>query len=440
MVRRLLIANRGEIALRILRACREYNVETVAAYTRADRHLLHLDYANEIFCISDSDYLDVDSLLMAAKLTGCDAVHPGYGFLAEDAEFARRVVDEGLTWIGPDSDSIALMGDKAQARRAISAHGLQSIPGSDGSVADVDTAEKISGEIGFPVMLKARFGGGGRGIRIVQDGTELAGAFERTQNEARTLFGHGDVYLEKYLHGPRHVEVQIVGDGHGQAVHLGSRECSIQRRHQKLLEEAPAPNIDVGLLDELGRACAGAAAALNYRNAGTLEFLYHDDEFYFIEMNTRIQVEHPVTEMVTGLDLVRMQLEVAMTGKLPVRQEEVQLTGHAIECRINAEDANHQPSPGTLSRYVMPGGPGIRVDSHLYQGYRIPHHYDSLIGKLVSHGRDRSQAIARMMGALDETSLQGIESNLALHKKILRSETFKRSEFDTTDLNHWVSE
>lgn len=439
MVRRLLIANRGEIALRILRACRECNIETVAAYTVADRHLLHLDYADQIFCISDTDYLDGDSLLMAAKLTGCDAVHPGYGFLSENAAFARRVVDEGLTWIGPDSESIALMGDKAQARREVSAYGLKPVPGSDGSVEDVDTAGRLGHEIGFPVVLKARYGGGGRGIRMVHHESELVDAFETTRNEAAAIFGQADVYLEKFLDGPRHVEIQVIGDGRGQAIHLGSRDCSIQRRHQKFLEEAPAPGIDAGVLGDLGRRCSDAMAALKYRNAGTLEFLYYDGEFYFIEMNTRIQVEHPVTEMITGLDLVRMQLEIAMTGQLPLRQDDVHVTGHAIECRINAEDVDHQPSPGTLTGYMVPGGPGIRVDSHLYQGYSVPHQYDSLVAKVVSHGRDREQATARMVGALDELSLKGIESNLALHRTILQSESFQRAEFDTSDLSQWVS-
>lgn len=440
MVQRLLIANRGEIALRILRACRECGIETVAPYARADRHLLHLDYADEIICISDTDYLDIDGLLMAARLTGCDAVHPGYGFLSENGEFARRVAAEGLTWIGPVSETIEMMGDKAQARAEISVHGLKPIPGSRGSVQDSAAAESISGELGYPVALKASFGGGGRGIRVVPDSSRLAGLFEETRREAQAIFGRSDLYVEKYLNNPRHIEIQIMGDGFGQAVHLGSRECTIQRRHQKLIEEAPAPHIDTELLDRLGQTCARAAAALNYRNAGTFEFLYEEGEFYFIEMNTRLQVEHPVTEMVTGLDLVRMQLEVAGTGELPVSQEEITLTGHAIECRINAEDPDYRPVPGTLARYHTPGGPGIRVDSHLYQGYKIPHQYDPLIGKLISHGCDREQAIARMVGALNEMTLGGIDSNLALHEAVLSSDLFHRGDFGTNFLRHWVSE
>ncbi|MEX2488888.1 MAG: acetyl-CoA carboxylase biotin carboxylase subunit [Pseudomonadales bacterium] len=440
MIQRLLIANRGEIALRILRACRECGVETVAAYARADQNLLHLDYADEIICISDVDYLDMNGLLMAARVTGCDAVHPGYGFLSENAEFARRVEEEGLTWIGPGNETIEMMGNKAQARAEISTRGLQPIPGSKSSVPDNAAAESISAELGYPVALKASFGGGGRGIRVVPDSSSLAGLFEETENEARAIFGRRDIYVEKYLGSPRHIEIQIMGDGFGQAVHLGSRECSIQRRHQKLIEEAPAPHMDPELLDRLGQTCAAAAAALNYRNAGTFEFLYEDREFYFIEMNTRLQVEHPVTEMVTGLDLVRMQLEVASTGKLPVSQEEIRLTGHAIECRINAEDSDYRPVPGTLTRYHTPGGPGIRVDSHLYQGYKIPHQYDSLIGKLISHGCDREQAIARMVGALNEMALDGIDSNLALHEAVLLSDLFRRGDIDTTFLRHWVSE
>lgn len=431
MIRRLLIANRGEIALRILRACRVAGIETVAAYSRADRNLLHLDYADQLVCVSRVDYRDADSLLMAAKTRGCDAVHPGYGFLAENAAFAERVTAEGLVWVGPDHHSIALMGDKSRARSFAAAHGLEPVPGSEGNVPDVARAREIASSIGYPVVLKATFGGGGRGIRLVQDEAALIRAFDEVQTEAHAISGQADIYLEKFLDRARHIEIQVLGDGCGNAVHAGSRECSIQRRHQKVIEEAPAPGIEPAVLSDLGEACARAVAAMNYRNAGTLEFLYQDGEFRFIEMNTRIQVEHPLTEMTTGLDLVRMQLEIAASGGLPLTREAIEQRGHAIECRINAEDAAYRPSPGLVSSYIVPGGPGVRMDSHMYAGYRIPHEYDSLIGKLICHGADRAEAIARMETALAEFSIRGVDTNTGLLRRILASESFRAGKVNT---------
>lgn len=437
MIQRVLIANRGEIALRILRACRESGIKTVGAYARVDRNLRHLDYTDAAFCISETDYMDMDSLLMAARLNACDAIHPGYGFLSENAGFARRVEEEGLIWIGPDADTIGTMANKSLARSLVAEHGLCPIPGSEGNLENVEDAKLAARNAGYPVVLKATWGGGGRGIRIVEDEASLGDAFEQVTHEAGAIWGQPEIYLEKFLDDARHIEIQIMGDGRGKAIHMGSRECSIQRRRQKLIEESPAADVDEEALNDLARNCVKLAEAIKYRSAGTLEFLYQDGEFWFMEMNTRIQVEHPVTEMTTGQDLVQMQLDVAMDGNLPV-QHDVVVSGHAIECRINAEDIDYRPSPGQVKRYRSPGGPGIRVDTHLYEGYHVPHEYDSMIAKIISHGRDREEAIRRMLRGLDEFEIAGVETNRELHKRILNDDRFRRVRFNTRSLDDRV--
>jgi acetyl-CoA carboxylase biotin carboxylase subunit len=430
-MKRLLIANRGEIALRILRACRECRIETVAAYTRADRDLLHLRYADDAVCIAEHSYLERQQLVSAAVSRGCDAVHPGYGFLAEDSQFASDVESAGLTFVGPAPEHITLMGDKSNARKVMKKAGVPVLPGSKGPLLDSTDASRVAAEIGYPVMLKASHGGGGRGIVIASDESELSVALASVQATASALFGSDEIYLEKYLADSRHIEIQVFGDGKGGVIHLGARECSIQRRHQKLLEEAPPPGISKSLLDDLANKCCAALGSIGYRNAGTLEFLYQDGACYFIEMNTRIQVEHPITECITGIDLVRLQLETADTGSMSVRQEDIVQRGHAIECRINAEDELYMPSPGKVEEYRPPGGPGIRVDSHLYEGYLVPHQYDSMIAKVVAWGADRDQAIERMSGALDECRIKNVTTNISLHQQVLASDAFRRGEYNT---------
>lgn len=420
---RLLVANRGEIALRIVRACRALGIETVAAYTREDQHLLHLRYADTDVCIGAHDYLSIPNLIMAARTTGCDSVHPGYGFLSENAEFAQAVTDAGLCFIGPAADHIALMGDKIRARADID---LPTLPG--GPVLDVAAARLLASEVGYPVLLKAAAGGGGRGMRVVSTSAEIEGAFREATAEARVAFADDRMYVEKFLSDPRHIEVQVFGDGHGDAIVFGTRDCSTQRRHQKLIEEAPAPFVDAATLDALEQKCRVVVAGLGYRGAGTLEFLYDGDGFYFIEMNTRIQVEHTVTEAIYGIDLVALQLRVAAGEGLAGPP---QPRGHAVECRLNAEDTDFNPSPGLITDCVLPGGPGVRVDSHVYPGYEVPHRYDSLLGKIICHGSTREEALARMRVALAEVDIRGIETNANFHRVVLDSERFRNGPLGT---------
>ena len=430
-MKRVLIANRGEIALRILRACQELGLETVAAYSQADSRAVHLPLADDTVCIGKHSYLDPSQIISAALSRHCDSVHPGYGFLSESSHFALQVEAAGLCFIGPAATHIELMGDKAKARAAMTAKGILVLPGSDGEVISVDDACDCAKRIGFPVMLKASHGGGGRGIQIVDDEASLRSAFKGLRNEAEQLFGNGGVYIEKWLDAPRHIEIQVFGDGNGRVIHFGARECSIQRRHQKLLEETPPPGIPGARIAELAISCCGALAELNYSNAGTLEFLFQDGAFYFIEMNTRIQVEHPITESVTGIDLVKLQLSFASTGRLSLLQSDVCFSGHAMECRINAEDRNFQPAPGAVNQYRTPGGPGIRLDSHLYPGYIVPHQYDSLLAKVISTGSDRAECIARMERALVEFVIGPVSTNIDLQRLILRDARFRSGELDT---------
>jgi len=425
MLEKILIANRGEIALRILRACKELGIKTVAVHSTADSELMHVKLADESVCIgpppSTESYLNIPALICAAEITDAIGIHPGYGFLAENADFAERVESSGFVFIGPKPDSIRIMGDKIAAIDTMKRAGVPCVPGSDGPISDdLSTNKRLAEKIGYPVILKAAGGGGGRGMRVVRSEQELANAITLTANEAKAAFGNGTLYMEKFLENPRHIEFQILADTHGNVIHLGERDCSMQRRHQKVVEESPAPGITEKQRNQIGLRCAQACQEIGYRGVGTFEFLYQDNEFYFIEMNTRIQVEHPVTEMVTGIDLVKEQLLVAAGEKLRIRQEDVVIRGHAIECRLNAEDPfTFIPSAGVVNWYHAPGGPGVRVDSHLYNSYRVPHYYDSLVGKLITHGEDRTTAIARMKNALDEILIDGITTNILLHNKIM---------------------
>lgn len=438
MFERVLIANRGEIALRILRTCHELGVETVAAYSKVDKDLLHLKYATDVVCISQDSYLDARSIVAAASNFACDAIHPGYGFLSENADFAQMVELEGIAFIGAKPESISSMGDKSNARKLAQSYGLNPVPGSEGVLENLTDARAAASQVGYPLMLKAAHGGGGRGIRIVLSSADFDEAFDEAQMEAESAFSSGGLYIEKFLDRARHIEVQIVGDGAGKAIHLGSRECSIQRKQQKLIEEAPATNVSGDLLQTICLKSSEMAAGLFYRGMGTMEFLYQDGKFYFIEMNTRIQVEHPVTESVTGIDLVRMQMEVAASGRLDLTQENVVIKGHSFECRINAEDADFNPSPGLLCNIRFPGGYGVRVDSHLYEGYTVPHQYDSLIAKLVTVGNSRHDALVRMRRALDEFSIQGIECNVGLHRKVCNHDSFITAAVDTNFLQREI--
>jgi len=425
MIDKVVIANRGEIALRILRACHELGIRTVAVHSTADRDLKHVLLADETVCIGPpsaaASYLNIPAIISAAEVTDASAIHPGYGFLAENADFAEQVERSGFTFIGPRPGTIRLMGDKIAAIRAMREAGVPCVPGSGGPLDDDDqTNLALAREIGYPVLIKASAGGGGRGMRVVHTDATLLDAISLTRTEASAAFGSDVVYMEKFLGNPRHIEFQVLADEHGNAIHLGERDCSMQRRHQKVVEEAPAPGIDAAVRARMGERCAEACRRIDYRGAGTFEFLYEDGEFYFIEMNTRVQVEHPVTEMVTGIDIVQEQLRIAAGEPLSHRQQDVVVRGHAIECRINAEDpVRFMPSPGEITRLHIPGGPGIRVDSHIYQGYRVPSHYDSLIGKLIAHGDDRPAALARMRQALREIVIGGINSNAELHRRIL---------------------
>ncbi|HEU4618731.1 MAG TPA: acetyl-CoA carboxylase biotin carboxylase subunit [Gammaproteobacteria bacterium] len=431
MLEKVLIANRGEIALRVYRACRELGIKTVAVHSTADTALKHVLLADETVCIgpppSPASYLNMPSLIAAAEVTDAVAIHPGYGFLSENADFAERVEESGFVFVGPRPETIRLMGDKVSAIRAMRDAGIPCVPGSDGPLKDNGEENfRLARDLGYPVIIKASGGGGGRGMRVVHSEAALLNAISITQNEARAAFGNEQVYMEKFLERPRHIEFQVLADGQGRAVHLGERDCSMQRRHQKILEEAPAIGITDEQRERMGKVCVDACLRIGYRGAGTFEFLYQDGEFYFIEMNTRVQVEHPVTEMVTGIDIVKAQLRIAAGEPLPFTQRDIEWRGHAIECRINAEDPRtFMPSPGTVTLWHPPGGPGIRVDSHMYSGYPVPPHYDSLIAKIIAHGEDRAAAIARMSTALNEIVIDGIRTNVALHQEIVQHAAFK---------------
>ena len=432
MLKKVLIANRGEIALRILRACREMGIKTVAVHSEADRNLKHVRLADESVCIgpppSAESYLNIPEIIAAAEVTNAQAIHPGYGFLSENADFAERVESSGFIFIGPKAETIRLMGDKVSAKEAMIKSGVPCVPGSGGALGD-DPEENIrlAREIGYPVIIKASGGGGGRGMRVVNAEGALLNAISLTKAEARAAFGNDMVYMEKYLETPRHVEFQVLSDGQGHAIHLCERDCSMQRRHQKVVEEAPAPGITDEMRQDVGARAARACIDIGYRGAGTFEFLYENGEFFFIEMNTRLQVEHPVTEMITGIDLVKQQLKIAAGEPLTLKQEDIRINGHAIECRINAEDPEtFMPSPGRIERFHSPGGPGVRVDTHIYGGYTVPPYYDSMIGKLITHGEDRRTALARMCGALQEVLVEGIKTNVPLQRDIMNDEAFQR--------------
>ncbi len=431
MLKKVLIANRGEIALRILRACRELGIKTVAVHSTADRDLKHVRLADESVCIgpprSIDSYLNIPAIISAAEVTGADAIHPGYGFLSENADFAERVESSGFIFIGPRAETIRLMGDKISAKEAMLAAGVPCVPGSEGGTPD-DPEEilQMGNRIGYPLIVKATGGGGGRGMRVVRSADELVDTVAMTRAEAKTAFGNDVVFMEKFLEHPRHVELQVLADSYGNAIHLCERDCSMQRRNQKVVEEAPAPGITDEQRARIGAQVTEACRRIGYRGAGTFEFLYEDGEFYFIEMNTRLQVEHPVTELITGVDLVKQQLLIASGEKLALRQEDIKPHGHAIECRINAEDPNtFAPSPGKITRYHVPGGLGVRVDSHIYTDYSVPPYYDSMIGKLIVHGEDRETAINRMHGALSEMAIEGIKTNIPLQSRIMLDPAFR---------------
>jgi acetyl-CoA carboxylase biotin carboxylase subunit len=430
MFEKVLIANRGEIALRIQRACRELGIKTVAVHSEADRDAKYVKLADESVCIgpapSGQSYLNIPAVISAAEVTDAEAIHPGYGFLSENADFAERVEQSGFVFIGPRAETIRLMGDKVSAKDAMKKAGVPCVPGSEGALPDDPEAiMHIARDIGYPVIIKAAGGGGGRGMRVVHTEAALLASVNMTKAEAQAAFGNPMVYMEKFLEQPRHIEIQVLSDQHGNAVYLGERDCSMQRRHQKIMEEAPAPGLSAKLRDKIGQRCADACRRINYRGAGTFEFLYENNEFYFIEMNTRLQVEHPVTEMISGIDIVQQQIRIAAGEKMPFRQKDIILRGHAIECRINAEDPyNFVPSPGRISTFHMPGGPGIRVDTHAYQNYMVPPHYDSMIGKLIAYGDTREQAIARMQIALSEMVVEGIKTNVLLHRDLLADAAF----------------
>ncbi len=432
MFEKILIANRGEIALRIQRACRELGIRTVVVHSEADTEAKYVKLADESVCIGPApaaaSYLNIPSIISAAEVTDAEAIHPGYGFLSENADFAEKVERSGFVFIGPRPENVRLMGDKVSAKQAMLKAGIPCVPGSDGALPE-DSREivRLARKIGYPVIIKAAGGGGGRGMRVVHTEAALLNAVAMTRAEAHAAFANGTVYMEKYMENPRHIEIQVLADEHKNALFLGERDCSMQRRHQKVLEEAPAPELTEKLRDRIGERCAEACRRIGYRGAGTFEFLYQDGDFHFIEMNTRIQVEHPVTEMITGVDLVQLQIRVAAGEKLPFKQKEVVLRGHAIECRINAEDPyKFTPSPGKISSYHPPGGPGIRVDSHVYAGYTVPPYYDSLIGKVIAYGATRDQAVRRMRIALSEMVVEGIQTNIPLHLELLHDSRFLR--------------
>ena len=431
MLEKILIANRGEIALRILRACKELGIKTVAVHSKVDSALKHVKLADQAICIgpnpSPQSYLNVPAIISAMEVTGSNGVHPGYGFLAENADFAEQVEKSGFVFIGPTADTIRVMGDKVAAIQAMKSAGVPTVPGSDGPLSeDESSLREIAKKIGYPVIIKAAAGGGGRGMRVVEDEDSLINAISITKTEATAAFGDGTVYMEKFLQNPRHVEVQVLADGQGHAIHLGDRDCSLQRRHQKVLEEAPAPGIPEDARQAVFESCVNACIQINYRGAGTFEFLYEDGHFYFIEMNTRVQVEHPVSEMITGIDIVKEQLLIASGQTLSFKQDDVIFRGHSFECCINAEDPiNFMPQPGTIEAYHAPGGNGVRVDSHIYNGYTVPPNYDSLIGKVITYGHNRDAALARMRIALDEMVIDGIKTNIDLHEELVRDKAFQ---------------
>ena len=446
MFKKILIANRGEIALRIQRACRELGIKAVVVYSEADREAKYVKLADEAVCIgpapSAQSYLSMPAIISAAEVTDAEAIHPGYGFLSENADFAERVEKSGFVFIGPTPESIRLMGDKVSAKQAMKAAGVPTVPGSDGALPD-DPAEikRIARSIGYPVIIKAAGGGGGRGMRVVHTEAALLHAVQTTKSEAGAAFNNPEVYMEKFLQNPRHIEIQVLADQYRNAVYLFERDCSMQRRHQKVIEEAPAPGIPRRLVERIGERCAAACKKMGYRGAGTFEFLYENGEFYFIEMNTRVQVEHPVTEMVTGIDIVRQQILIAAGEKLPFTQRQIQLRGHAIECRINAEDPyKFTPSPGRITAWHAPGGPGVRVDSHIYTGYTVPPHYDSMVGKIIVHGDTREQALARMRGALAEVVIEGIKTNVPLHRELMVDANFETGGTNIHYLESWLAQ
>ncbi|WP_300658636.1 acetyl-CoA carboxylase biotin carboxylase subunit [Hydrogenophaga sp.] len=446
MFKKILIANRGEIALRVQRACREMGIKAVIVYSEADRDAKYVKLADEAVCIgpaaSSQSYLNMPAIISAAEVTDAEAIHPGYGFLSENADFAERVEKSGFTFIGPTPDSIRLMGDKVSAKQAMIRAGVPCVPGSEGALPDDPVVIKRTAKaVGYPVIIKAAGGGGGRGMRVVHTEAALLHAVQTTKAEAGAAFGNAEVYMEKFLQNPRHIEIQILADTHRNAVYLGERDCSMQRRHQKVIEEAPAPGIPRRLIEKIGERCATACKKIGYRGAGTFEFLFENGEFYFIEMNTRVQVEHPVTEWISGVDIVRTQISVAAGEKLPFTQRQVQLRGHAIECRINAEDAyKFTPSPGRITTWHAPGGPGVRVDSHAYTNYFVPPNYDSMIGKIIVHGDTREQALARMRTALAETVIEGIKTNIPLHRELMVDASFVAGGTNIHYLEEWLSQ
>ena len=445
-IKKVLIANRGEIALRILRACKELDIQTVAVYSTADKDLKHVLLADEAVCIgphpSINSYLNIPAIISAAELTHSDAIHPGYGFLSENADFADQVEQSGFIFIGPRAENIRVMGDKVAAIEAMQNSGVPCVPGSNGALDNnAKRSLKIAKEIGLPIIIKASGGGGGRGMRVVESEENLASSIELTKTEALSFFGNDEVYMEKFLTTPRHIEVQVLADQHGNTIHLGERDCSMQRRHQKVVEEAPAPGISEELRNKIGSICSEACKQINYRGAGTFEFLFDNDEFYFIEMNTRVQVEHPVTEMITGVDIVREQILIAGGDKLSLTQDQVQIKGHAIECRINAEDpVTFMPSPGKITQYHAAGGLGVRIDSHIYNGYNVPPYYDSMIGKVITFGDKRANAIIKMQNALDEMVIDGIKTNIPLQRKIMADKVFRKGGMNIHYLEEMLGE
>ena len=443
MFKKILIANRGEIALRVIRACKEMGIQTVAVHSTADTDAMHVRMANESICIgppaSARSYLSIPAIISACEITGAEAVHPGYGFLSENDNFVDILDDHGIKFIGPTADHIRIMGDKITAKDTMSKLNVPCVPGSVGQVVDTSDAKKVSEAIGYPVIIKATAGGGGRGMKVANNQHELSNAFSSARSEAKAAFGNDEVYIEKYLTTPRHIEIQVFGDGKGNAVHLGERDCSLQRRHQKILEESPGPTITNQVREKIGKICSDAVASIHYAGAGTIEFLYENNEFYFIEMNTRLQVEHPVTEAVYGVDLVREQIRVAAGLEMSLKQNELKPSGHAIEARINAETLpNFIPSPGTITAFHSPGGLGVRMDSHLYNGYTIPPFYDSLIGKLIVHGRDRTEAIERLKRSLDEIIIDGIETTTELFNLLLNEPDIKNGDYNIHWLEEWL--
>ncbi len=443
MFEKILIANRGEIALRVIRACREMGIKSVAVHSTADSDAMHVRMADEAVCIgpppSGQSYLSIPAIISACEITGAEAIHPGYGFLSENANFVQIVEDHDITFIGPTAEHIRMMGDKITAKDTMKALGVPCVPGSDGGVPDLETARTVAAEIGYPVIIKATAGGGGRGMKLAKTAGDLDEAFQTARAEGKAAFGNDEVYIEKYLGKPRHIEIQVFGDGKGNAVHLGERDCSLQRRHQKVFEEAPGPAIDAETRARIGKVCADAVASINYIGAGTIEFLYENGEFYFIEMNTRLQVEHPVTEGIFGVDLVREQIRVAEGLPMSFSQDELQLSGHSIEVRINAEKLpNFSPCPGRISAFHAPGGLGVRMDSALYDGYSIPPYYDSLIGKLIVHGRDRPEALSRLSRALGELIVDGVDTTLPLFSALLAEPDIQSGDYDIHWLEHWL--